>query len=169
MHAQTYKYKLLSLFLDVYVFSADHFVLDNILGWARLTLHLSAIISWLQFLFQVCDPHPWDFFSFALMHLLTLTLFRSCLCSYVYERQLYNRLPAILAFTIFPSLFYDVLWTTDARAVMWVYPVRLSSPWSIDLCIVSSWSFCDGLHLLQREVSLMRAGTALTCGYEDKI
>lgn len=31
-----------------------------------------------------------------------------------------------------------------------------------------SMVFCCGLHLFQREVSLMRKKTALTCGYENK-
>lgn len=54
-------------------------------------------------------------------------------------RLFYSRLPVISAFIVFPSLFYNVPWVTDA-AVTGIYSSNLGFPWSV-VCIVSSCDF----------------------------
>lgn len=107
----TYMYKYIStncwvhFFLSVYGFKADYLVLGNRLVCSflvRLILFLSAMtISCLWFFCQDVGI-PWDF---PLLHwhvwLLVLPLFRPYLYNRFYERQSHNRLPALLALTIF--------------------------------------------------------------------
>lgn len=69
---------------------------------------------------------------------LILSLSWSGLCSYFEEGLFRSRVPSILALTFFlPPLLRAIA----VVAVMQVHTLSIASPWSVDLCIMSSCGF----------------------------
>lgn len=134
-----------------------HITSPRALPWRSLFLPLSAVLSCLRFF-----TSGWGLLSFTPhQHVLTSALISSCLGSHVNRRhkcsfchpsetQPSSKLRAPMALTIFPPLFWR-----DPRGL--VAGVGCG-------CVNGDWAgcvFCNSLHRLQREVSLMSWGLLL--------
>lgn len=60
-----------------------------------------------------------------------------------------------LVLTLFLPLSHDAPWALWLGVVLLMYPLESSTSWSVVLAFWPVVNFCDGLHWLQKEASLM--------------